>query len=108
MPGRALLTVLTRAARWLRGSIPRRVRWQFRPPLFEQFESRNLLTSVAIPASADNTLFQDQTNNSNGVGPFLFAGETVRGFGARRALLKFDVAGNVPAGAHIDSVTLQV
>ena len=48
------------------------------------------------------------TSNSNGAGVFLYAGETSRGLGARRALLKFDVAASVPAGAHIDSVTLKL
>src|SRR4051794_385123 len=108
MPGRAVLAAVMRAAAWFCGSISLRKRGRFRSPHFEQYEARALLASVTITPSADNTLFQDQTSNSNGIGPFLFAGETVRGFGARRALVKFDVAASVPAGARIDSVTLKL
>jgi hypothetical protein len=74
----------------------------------EQFERRELLATVTLTAIADNTIFQDQTSHADGAGPSIFAGETSRGLGARRALLKFDVAANVPAGAHIDSVSLQL
>jgi len=74
----------------------------------EQFESRNVLASVTLAPVADNTMFQDQTSHADGAGPTIFSGETLRGLGARRALINFDVAGNIPAGAHIDSVTLQL
>ena len=74
----------------------------------EQFETRELLASVTLTPIADNTIFEDQTTHSDGVGPTLFSGETLRRLGARRVLLKFDVANSVPAGAHIDSVTLQL
>jgi hypothetical protein len=77
----------------------------------EHFESRELLTSVTLTPVADNTLFQDNTTGSDGAGPTLFAGVTAGRTGTpspRRALLEFDVANNVPAGAHIDSVTLQL
>jgi hypothetical protein len=75
---------------------------------FDGLEPRNLLAAVTINPAADNTIFQIPAGNSDGIGPDLYAGETERGFGARRALLKFDVAGSVPTGAHIDSVTLQL
>ncbi|HEY2415962.1 MAG TPA: Ig-like domain-containing protein [Pirellulaceae bacterium] len=74
---------------------------------FEAIEPRDLLTSIALTPIADNTIFQTPAGNSDALGD-LFAGETERGFGARRALLKFDVAGSLPAGAHIDSATLQL
>jgi hypothetical protein len=76
-----------------------------RPLGFETVESRDLLAAITLPPVADNTLFQARPGNSDGAGPDLYAGETVSD-GARRALLKFDVAGNLPAGAHIDSATL--
>ena len=61
---------------------------------------------LAITPTRDNTLFQDVGGDlSNGAGPALFAGNTGQGL-ARRALLFFDVARQVPAGARIDSVVL--
>jgi len=61
---------------------------------------------VTIPPSLDNTLFQDATGSlSNGAGPALFAGNNGQSL-ARRTLLRFDVAGNVPAGAIIGEVSL--
>ena len=63
-------------------------------------------TEVTIPASKDNTLYENPTGTlSNGAGAFLFAGRTNSGQ-THRALLAFDVAGHVPAGAAIQSVRL--
>jgi hypothetical protein len=60
--------------------------------------------AVSIPAVADNTLYQDGTGGlSNGAGQHMFCG--VAG-SLRRALVRFDVAGNVPAGATITQATL--
>ena len=53
---------------------------------------------VILTPVQDNTLFEDLTPLSNGSGEHLFAGNTSRG-SARRALMQFDVAGGVPAGA---------
>ncbi len=62
--------------------------------------------SVDLDPVKDNTLFEDDNGGlSNGVGIHLFAGVTNRG-DIRRALLAFDVAGNLPTGATIDSVRL--
>ena len=62
--------------------------------------------TVEIGASRDNTLYQDPAGNtSNGAGDHLFAGLTLVP-DIRRALIHFDVAAAVPAGATIDSVTL--
>jgi hypothetical protein len=66
-----------------------------------------LADSVSIPASKDNTLFETFDDNSSGAGINLFAGQTCV-FGSRRALLAFDIAGSVPAGATIDAVTLSL
>ncbi len=63
---------------------------------------------VAIPASADNTLFVSPSGHlSNGVGDYLFAG-TSFAEETRRALIKFDIAAAVPAGATITGASLQL
>ncbi len=48
---------------------------------------------------------EDFRDNSSGACEYLFAGTTNDGF-ARRALLQFDIAGNVALGSSINSVTL--
>jgi len=59
-----------------------------------------------IGASKDNTLYEDPNGAlSNGAGNHIFAGTNGGGL-IRRALLKFDIAGDVPANATIDSVKL--
>jgi hypothetical protein len=64
---------------------------------------------ITIPAARDNTLFNDLTGStSNGSGPILIVGRA-GGMSAapiRRALIAFDVAAYVPAGATITSVQL--
>jgi hypothetical protein len=64
--------------------------------------------TIVIAPFKDNTLFEGTDPLSNGAGPEIFAGRT--GDNAmnrlRRALLQFDVAAAVPAGATIDNVTL--
>jgi hypothetical protein len=63
-----------------------------------------LHAGFAIPSVADNTLYQDGTGGlSNGAGQFMFSG--VAG-SLRRALVRFDVAGSVPAGATITNASL--
>jgi hypothetical protein len=61
-----------------------------------------------IGALQDTTLYEDPAGAlGNGAGEYLFAGRT--GAGAiRRTLLAFDVAAQVPAGATIDRVELQL
>lgn len=61
--------------------------------------------TVTIVASRDTTIFQDQVNNSDGGGPALFCG-TNGSSSPRRALLYFNIAGNVPRGATITNVQL--
>jgi hypothetical protein len=64
--------------------------------------------TVTITPMRDNTLFEAVDGSlSNGAGPFLYAGRTSGG-DHRRALLKFDVAGQIPSGATINSVQLTV
>jgi len=66
--------------------------------------------TIAIPASKDNTLYFDPTGSlSNGAGQLFFAGRTSTFTNAvRRAVIAFDIAGNVPAGSTIDSVSLRL
>jgi len=61
--------------------------------------------TVSIGVFQDATIYQDTVNNANGTGMGLFAGVTGNG-SPRRALLSFDIAGNVPAGSTITSVEL--
>ncbi|HMB93964.1 MAG TPA: DNRLRE domain-containing protein [Rhodothermales bacterium] len=59
-----------------------------------------------IISSKDNTLYADAAGaKSNAKGQYMFAGMTNNG-AERRAILAFDVAAVVPAGATIDSVRL--
>jgi hypothetical protein len=65
---------------------------------------------TSITPLRDNTLFQDaQGDTSNGSGPAFFAGNNGQNL-VHRALLAFDIAGQIPAGSVVDSVvlTLQV
>jgi spore coat protein A len=62
------------------------------------------LTLVSVK---DNTLFSESEDLSNGSGSYFFAGET-NGETLRRGLVMFDVAGAVPAGSMITSVSLQL
>jgi hypothetical protein len=65
-------------------------------------------TSANILAGKDNTLYESSTGAlSNGAGEYFFAGRSGSG-DRRRGLLFFDIAGNVPAGATINSATLRL
>lgn len=63
----------------------------------------NAQVTVNITPDRDNSIYSE-SNNSGGNGP-LFSGETCSG-NSRRALLHFDIASNLPAGATITAVTL--
>ncbi len=64
--------------------------------------------TVTLGASKDNTLYQSVDGfTSNGAGQYFFAGTTVAPE-LRRGLIAFDIAGSVPAGATITSVSLQL
>ncbi len=63
------------------------------------------VTVDLIPAK-DNTLYETADGSlSNGAGDFLFVGKTNSGT-IRRAVFMFNIAGNIPAGATIESVSL--
>jgi len=75
--------------------------------LFSQwFAAAAAADEVTISPTRDNTLFEDASGSlSNGAGPVLFAGNNGQGL-ARRALLRFDIAGSLPPGASVGDVTL--
>ena len=61
---------------------------------------------TSLPASRDNTLYEDLTGSlSNGAGDNFFAGRTTAG-DIRRGVIAFDVAAAIPVGATINSTTL--
>ena len=61
---------------------------------------------VPLLADRDNTLYEDTLGElSNGAGQYIFTGATLV-MGVRRALLRFDVAGALPAGATVESAAL--
>lgn len=65
-------------------------------------------TIVNVPCVRDNTLYEDLAGlTSNGSGPSVFCGKTGTG-DIRRALLFFDVAANVPAGAKVLAARLKL
>lgn len=65
---------------------------------------------VLIAAGADNTLYEDSLGSvSNGSGAIMVAGRTNGEVDSiRRAVLFFDVAGNIPHGAVVESVALSL
>lgn len=66
-------------------------------------------TTVQLRPEKDNTLYEDTTGNtSNGLGQYMFAGRTAAGSNEkiRRAVIQFDIAGNIPSNATITQVTL--
>ncbi len=66
----------------------------------------NAQITVTIPASLDNTLYEDNTGSlSNGIGQHMFAGRTAAGL-IRRAVVQFPVIEFVPPNALIQSVEL--
>ena len=63
---------------------------------------------VILDASKDNTLYENINGNiSNGAGDYFFTGRTAIGE-IRRGLIAFDIAGAVPKGATINSVSLDL
>ncbi len=61
--------------------------------------------TISLTPLVDTTLFQTSPNNNLGGTPNFIAG-TTSGGGRNRALLKFDIAGQLPANAVITSVSL--
>ena len=66
--------------------------------------------TATLSASQDATLYETATPTAdagNGAGNYTFTGVTKDGL-ARRALFRFDIAADIPAGATVDSVQLQM
>jgi hypothetical protein len=63
---------------------------------------------ITLVASRDTTIFRDFPTNSDGAGPALFVGNITNSSSPRRALVGFDIAGNIPAGATIMGVQLSL
>jgi spore coat protein A len=65
--------------------------------------------TITINPAKDNTMYEDFPDNSCGIGTGLFIGTNDQapapGF-PRRALVQFDIAGNIPSGSIINSVAL--
>ena len=73
-----------------------------------QTEAALITVTVVLTPTKDNTLYESTTGDvSNGTGAFFFVGNTA-GAAARRGLLAFAVADQVPVGATIVSATLQL
>ncbi|MCA8974810.1 MAG: DNRLRE domain-containing protein [Planctomycetes bacterium] len=83
-----------------------------RPLLAVTFAAPCLLaqTTVQITSSRDSTLYESATGNlAGGACTGLFVGVTDQNNDAlRRALVRFDVAAQIPAGAHIVAAELRI
>jgi hypothetical protein len=64
--------------------------------------------SITLSPTKDNTLIEDATGSlSNGAGAAFYVGKIMQGT-VRRGVIAFDIAGNIPSGSQILSVTLAV
>lgn len=63
--------------------------------------------TVNLIAMNDTTIYSEANDLSNGTGSYMFSGNTAAG-NTRRALIRFDVSGSIPAGATITSASLQL
>ncbi len=72
--------------------------------LFAMSASAASGASVSLHPSLDNTIYSE-SQNSNGQGA-LFIGTAANTAWTRRALVAFDILGNIPSGSIIDSVSL--
>ena len=67
-------------------------------------------TTININPSKDNTLYEFVSvdgDRSNALGDHFFAGMTAEGL-IRRGVLAFDIAGSIPPGSTITSVSLSM
>jgi subtilisin-like proprotein convertase family protein len=77
-------------------------------PQLELLETRVVPTSITLNPIKDNTLIQNTAGNlSDGAGPDFFVGLT-NADSIRRGVIAFDIAGKIPAGATINSVSLKL
>jgi len=69
----------------------------------------SLTETVTLHPAADTTLFETYPDRNLGANPNFVSGTTAGAFGSpfrSRAVMRFDVAGPIPAGASITSATL--
>lgn len=64
-------------------------------------------TQVNLTPDLDNTIFEESSGLSNGAGDLMYVGVTGLG-NTRRALLHFNVSGNVPEHSEVQSVSLRL
>ena len=70
--------------------------------------AQTVYDTITITATQDNTIYETMSGDtSNGSGDYLFAGLTDDG-NIRRTFIKFDIAGNIPAGATINNATVSL
>lgn len=72
---------------------------------FATFATLAQAATVSLEPVKDNSIYSESGSNSNGGGG-LYAGRTAPAGGIRRALVQFDIAGSLPAGAVINSVSV--
>lgn len=82
-----------------------RFRISFALALTSIFAASASAATISLSPSKDATIYQNNPNNGSGGGPGLFAG-TNSGLSPRRALIAFDIASAVPAGATITGAQL--
>ena len=68
--------------------------------------SPSFADTITLAPTQDASLFAPNGNNASGSSGFLYVGQAA--VGPRRALLQFDIAGNIPAGSTINSVELEM
>jgi PKD repeat protein len=64
--------------------------------------------SVTFEPQRDSTIYSDNVGNGNGQGQIFVSGRTASTNAFRRALIEFDIAGNVPSGSTINSASLRL
>ena len=75
----------------------------------EYLERRELLTAVSLTPAKDNSLIQYQAPQySGGASPYIYVGVEHFSGTLMRGLVDFNVAGSIPAGSTINSVSLTV
>jgi hypothetical protein len=67
--------------------------------------SATLADSITLFPNRDTTIYQANANNSNGAGSSLFVGTNLDST-ADRGLVRFDIAGKIPAGSTITGAQL--
>lgn len=71
-------------------------------------QAQTMYDTITLNATIDNTIYQTASaDSSNGSGDYLFAGLTDNSR-IRRALIQFDIAGAIPAGATVNTATVSL